>query len=155
MDKCLLNSSKIADEFHYILECNVLPIPRKEYLHCMWNLRPNVNKFHEIMLSKNAVYVHFEDEWVCLSALTQWDLHFICIHFFLFTICVLRVFTSDLIHIQMYLYLMYHLLFDGSYILKPGIFKDFFKICLELISVLVLVVNMISTYFMLHFKHWV
>ena len=41
----LCNTSKIADEFHYILECSALTIIRKEYLHCRYYIRPNVIKF--------------------------------------------------------------------------------------------------------------
>ena len=50
----LCNTSKIADEFHYILECSALTIIRKEYLQCRYYIRPNVIKFYEIMSSSNV-----------------------------------------------------------------------------------------------------
>ena len=49
----LCNTSKIADEFHYILEWSALTIIRKEYLH-RYYIRPNVDKFYEIMSSSNV-----------------------------------------------------------------------------------------------------
>ena len=45
---------KIADEFHYILECSALTIVWKEYLHCRYYIRPNVFKYYEIMSSCNV-----------------------------------------------------------------------------------------------------
>ena len=49
----LCKTSKIADEFHYILEGSALTNIRKEYLHCTYYFRPNVFKFYEIMSSYN------------------------------------------------------------------------------------------------------
>ena len=52
--RVLCNTSKIADEFYYILECSALTIIRKEYLHSRYYIRPNVIKFYEIMSSSNV-----------------------------------------------------------------------------------------------------
>ena len=60
----LCNTSKITDEFHYILKCSALSIIRIEYLriHCRYFIRPNVIKFYEIMSSSyKALYVYFEN----------------------------------------------------------------------------------------------
>ena len=51
---CILcNKSKIADEFHYILECSALSNIRKEYLHSRYYIRPNADKFNVIMSTTN------------------------------------------------------------------------------------------------------
>ena len=43
------NRGQIADEYHYILECNVLELQRKKYLPEIYYCRPNFYKFSELM----------------------------------------------------------------------------------------------------------
>lgn len=70
----LCNTSKIADEFHYILECSALTIIRKEYLHCRYYIRPNVIKFYEIMSSSNVKTL----KKLCMFILKIYMYEFVC-----------------------------------------------------------------------------
>ena len=58
----LCNNIKIADEFHYILECKALIDIRKDYLGKYYTKRPNeiMSTLKEKMLKK-TLYVYFEN----------------------------------------------------------------------------------------------
>jgi hypothetical protein len=45
----LCNAGKIADEYHYLLECSALATERKYYFHRIYCSRPNIMKFSEIL----------------------------------------------------------------------------------------------------------
>ena len=68
----LCNTSKIADEFYYILDCNTLTIIRKKYLNCWYYIIFKVFKFYEIMstsnvktLKKHCMFILKIYEFVC------------------------------------------------------------------------------------------
>ena len=48
------NEGKIADEYHYFLECNALATLGKYYLYRIYCSRPNIMKFNEIMSTSNV-----------------------------------------------------------------------------------------------------
>ena len=49
----LCNDNKIADEYHFLLECSALSTIRKEFLQQKYCSRPNTVKFDEIMSTSN------------------------------------------------------------------------------------------------------
>ena len=49
----LCNTGKLADEYHFILECKSLSTLRKEYLISRYCHVPNTLKFKELMTSSN------------------------------------------------------------------------------------------------------
>ena len=55
---CVLCSSDIGDEFHFIMKCEALKNERKQYIPRYFITRPNVIKFHELFSTKKILLLN-------------------------------------------------------------------------------------------------